>query len=169
MNNDLYLEYLENKNNNIDVTDYERTNANEILEPVGESFTFKDNKSLEIINNKMYLSPLLFLSPTDNPFKQEKREYPIDFGFPQSDRLVINIDIPDGYKIETIPQQVNTTTGEDVAFFKYIVSATDSQLSIVVTSSNNKSIVSADYYNVLKEFYKNMIEKQNEKIVFVKK
>jgi hypothetical protein len=38
----------------------------------------------------------------ENPFQQEVREYPVDYGFPSQKKNTINIQIPDGY-IEKVP------------------------------------------------------------------
>jgi hypothetical protein len=42
---------------------------------------------------------MLFLAG-ENPFQQEVREYPVDYGFPSQKKNTINIQIPDGYAIE---------------------------------------------------------------------
>jgi hypothetical protein len=40
---------------------------------------------------------LLYFSFKENPFKQELRQYPVDFGYPFQNKLNITIEIPDGY------------------------------------------------------------------------
>ncbi len=164
-----YLENLENKNNNIEINDYVRENETDFAKPIIETFNFKDSKSFEIINDKIYISPLAFLTEKENPFKQEVREYPLDFGFPTNDQFIVNITIPDGYKVESMPKSVNLASGENVAAFKYLILNEDNNINIVASSSLNEAIVPADFYDVIKDFYKQMIEKQNEKIVLIKK
>jgi Domain of Unknown Function with PDB structure (DUF3857)/Transglutaminase-like superfamily len=164
-----YLENLENKNNNIEINDYVRENETDFAKPIIESFNFKDSKSFEIINDKIYISPLAFLTEKENPFKQEVREYPLDFGFPTNDQFIVNITIPDGYKVESMPKSVNLASGENVAAFKYLILNEDNNINIVASSSLNEAIVPADFYDIIKDFYRQMIEKQNEKIVLVKK
>jgi transglutaminase-like putative cysteine protease len=165
---DNYLEKLESKNNNIEIFDYKRENELDISKQVVELYSFKDSKSIEIIADKMYISPLLFLSPSENPFKQEKREYPIDFGFPREDKYNVTIEIPDGYVIESMPSSVNLTTGDSIGTFKYIIANTGNKIQVQLTTDINLSIVPTEYYEVLKEFFKKMIDKQNEKIVLKK-
>ncbi len=168
-NKDTYLENLETKNDNIEVSDYVRENENDFYKPIKEYFNFKDNKSIEIINDKIYLLPLAFLTEKENPFKQEVREYPLDFGFSTNDQMIINITIPEGYKIESMPKSINLASGENVAAFKYMILNKENNINIAINSSLNEAIVPADFYDVLKDFYKQMIEKQNEKIVLIKK
>ncbi len=169
LSKDSYQEKLEKKCHDIEISDYVRDNDTEISKPIVETFTFKDPKGVEIINNKMYISPLFFLSTNENPFKQEVREYPVDFGFAEEEKFNINIDIPEGYSVETLPVASALTTGEEIANFKYIITNTEQKIQISITSTINVPIVPADYYEVLKEYFQKVIDKQNEKIVLVKK
>jgi hypothetical protein len=169
LSKDTYQEKLEKKCHDIEISDYIRENDSEISKPIVETFSFKDPKGVEIINNKMYISPLFFLSTNENPFKQEVREYPVDFGFPKEDKFNINIDIPAGFVVETMPVAAALTTGEEIANFKYLITNTDEKIQISITSTINAPIVPADYYDVLKEYFQKIIDKQNEKIVLVKK
>lgn len=168
-NQNMYLEQLESKSNNIEISDYSRENEYNLSKPVAEIFAFKDNRSMEIIGEKIYISPLLFLTTKENPFKQETREYPIEFDYPKQKKFNINIKIPEGYAIESLPKPMNIVTGENVGAFKYIFSNTDDKIQGAVLMEINTAIVSADYYDVLKDFYQKMIDKQNEKIILVKK
>jgi transglutaminase-like putative cysteine protease len=168
VNKDAYLEELENKNNAIEISEYVRDNELDLLKPIMETYSFKDTKSVEIINDKIYLSPFLFLSDSSNPFQQEKREYPIDYGYPSEDKFNISIEIPEGYKVESLPKPINIATGDNIGAFKYNIGVNENKIQLLATSSINEAIVPADYYEVLKDFYQRMIDKQNEKIILIK-
>ena len=168
LSEDSYLEKLEKEFNNLEINDYKRENDFDLSKPILESYSFKDIKCVEIINEKMYISPLLFLTVKENPFKQDVREYPIDFGFPISDRYTINIQIPEGYTVESMPENINISTVDDLGSFKYISANNGNVIQSVITSTVNAAIVPANYYADLKNFYQAMIDKQNEKIVLKK-
>ncbi len=165
---DAYLEDLENKNGNIQISDYVRENEKDLAKPIVETYSFTDTKGFDVIGDKLYISPLLFLTQSENPFKQEKREYPIDFGYPTQDKFNISIEIPEGYVVESMPAMMNIVTGDDLGAFKYIVGNTGNKIQISITADLNATIVTADYYEVLKDFFQKMIDKQNEKIVLKK-
>jgi hypothetical protein len=165
---DNYLEDLENKNNGIEISDYVRENDLDLSNPILESYAFKDTKDFESINGKIYISPLLFLDVKENPFRQEVREYPVDFGYPIENKYNIMIEIPEGYVVETLPVSMNIATEDNIGTFKYVIGATGNKIQISITSDINTAIVSADYYTVLKEFFQKRIDKQNEKIVLKK-
>jgi len=165
---DTYLEELENKNSNIEISDYLRDNDLNLSQPIVESYSFKDTNDIEVINDKIYISPMLFLTAKENPFKQEVREYPIDFGYPSQSKYNINIEIPEGYVVESLPTSINIATGDDIGAFKFVIVNTENKIQVAITSTINIAIVSADYYPVLKGFFQQAIDKQNEKIVLRK-
>ncbi|TDE55561.1 DUF3857 domain-containing protein [Flavobacterium sp. GT3P67] len=165
---DSYLEALENKNNNIEISDYVRENELDLAKPIVESYSFKDSKTVEVINDKIYISPLIFLASKENSFKQEVREYPVDFGYPTENKYNINIEIPEGYVVESLPKVMNIATGENVGAFKYIIANEGNKIQISIAENINTAIVPANFYDVLKDFFQQMIDKQNEKIVLKK-
>lgn len=165
---DTYLEELEGKNNNIEISDYHRDNELDLSNPIVENYAFKSTKDTEIINDKIYISPMLFLAVKSNPFKQEVREYPVDFGYPSQSKYNIIIEIPGGYMVESMPASLNIATGNDVGAFKYMIANNDNKIQVTITSTINTAIVSPDFYPVLKDFFQKMIDKQNEKIVLKK-
>ncbi len=168
INKDSYLEKLETNNNNIEISDYVRENDLDLSKPIIETFAFKDAKDIEVIDGKIYFSPMLYLVDKENPFKQEVREYPVDFGYPKQEKYNININIPEGFVVESMPQPLNIVTGENVGAFKYIIANTGSSIQIVITKDINTPIVQADFYPVLKDFFQKMTDKENEKIVLKK-
>jgi hypothetical protein len=165
---DSYLEKLESDNDNIEISDYARENDLDLSKPIVESYSFKDTKNAEIISDKIYITPLLFLASKENPFKQEVREYPVDFGYPSLNKYNISIEIPEGYVVESMPASLNIVTGDDIGAFKYMIVNTDNKIQLAITATINAPIVSSDFYPVLKGFFQQIIDKQNEKIVLKK-
>ena len=165
---DTYLEELESDNNSIEVNEYSRENDLDLSKPIVESYAFKDIKDFERINDKIYIAPSLFLGIKENPFKQELREYPVDFGFPVQSKYNITIEIPEGYAVETLPIGLNIAGVDGIGTFKYVIANTGNKVQIIMTSEISKAIVSADYYQALKEFFQKILDKQNEKIILKK-
>lgn len=165
---DTYLEKLENENDKIEISDYSRTNEKDLKLPILENFSFSGSNFSEIIGGSIYINPMLFFAVTQNPFKQEIRAYPIDYGFPFLDKYNITIKIPDGYKVESVPTPLLLNMEDNLGGFKFMINTSDNSIQLVLTHQINVPIIIADYYPMLKEFYQKMIEKQNEKIVLKK-
>jgi hypothetical protein len=165
---DAYLEKLENDNNKIEISEYSRTNENDLKLPIVENFSFSGSNFSEIIGGAIYINPMLFFAGAQNPFKQENRAYPVDYGFPFMDKYSISMKIPEGYKIETIPAPLLLNMEDNLGSFKFILNTTENFIQLVITHQVNAPIIIAEYYPMLKEFYQKMIQKQNEKIVLRK-
>lgn len=167
-NQDAYLEKFENEHGKIEVEEYKRNNEKELQLPITEVFTFSANNLGDIIQDKIYLNPLLFFTNKENPFKQETREYPIDYSFPFIDKYAINVQIPEGYTVESLPASVNINMQDDLGSFKFLTNLSGNTIQISVLHQIKASIIGADYYSMIKEYYQKMIDKQNEKIVLKK-
>ncbi|WP_029270584.1 DUF3857 domain-containing protein [Flavobacterium sp. KJJ] len=160
-----YLEKLENKSGKIEISDYVRTNEKEILLPTIETYSFTGNNFCELIGGKIYVSPMLFFANEKNPFKQEIREYPVDFGFPFLDKYNITIKIPEGFAVETLPTGTIINMQDNIGSFKFNVAADGNTLQLSIAHQINEAIVTTEQYEMLKEYYKGMIAKETEKIV----
>jgi hypothetical protein len=163
-----YLEKLENDNDKIEVKEYSRTNEKELKLPAIEMFSFVGSNLVENIGGKIYVNPMLFYTEKQNPFKQEVREYPVDYGYPFMDKYSINIQIPEGYKIEVLPETTILSMQDNLGMFKYLTNTSGNAIQISAVYQINAAIISSEYYSMLKEFYQKMIEKQNEKIILTK-
>ena len=164
-----YLEQLEGRHKGLEIAEYKVTNDKDLSKPVVEEYDFKHNAVTDIIGDKMYINPMLFLTTAENPFKQEKREYPVDFVYPHQDKYMINIALPDGYVIESLPTSIALSMEENMGSFKYnIASSNPKQVQISAVMDINYATIPQDYYTTLKDFFQKVIEKQNEKIVLKK-
>jgi hypothetical protein len=160
-----YLEKLEKGYKGMEISNYKLSNDKDLSKPVVEDYDFTNNNVADIIGDKMYINPMLFLAKAENPFKQEKREYPIDFVFPHQDKYTIGINLPEGYVLESLPQPVSLTMEDNMGSFKYNLVANGNLIQVAVTMDINAATIGPDYYDTLKSFYQKMLEKQNEKIV----
>ena len=93
---------------------------------------------------------------------------PIYFGYPKLERYNISFEIPDNYTVESIPQPMRISTDGKELSFSINTVFQGNRIQLLITKENNMSIVSAGFYEPIKEFYQKMIDKQNEKIVLKK-
>lgn len=169
MKNENYLEKKENEFNGIEISDYTIENKNtDLSKAVVEKFTFASNNHCEIIGGKMFINPLLFFTTNKNPFVQEKRKMPIYFGYPRQEKYNLNLEIPEGYEVESIPKPMKIATEDKSMVFLINSTVNGDHVQIAVTKEINIGIAAADLYGGLKDFYQKMIEMQHEKIVLKK-
>lgn len=165
---DSYIEKLEKEYQGLEIGEYNVQNSNDLTLPIVENYDFTSTNSVETIGDKMYVSPFLFFATSENPFKQEKREYPIDFVYPHQDKFNISLTIPEGYTVETLPQPKAVGLPDNLANFKYNILSNNNQVQILYTLDINQAIMGSEYYEALKNFYKEIVDKQTEKIVLKK-
>jgi len=160
---------VEEANNGIEITDLKITNKKNIFKPLGETFKFEADDQCDVIDNKIYFQPLFFLATDKNPFKLDKRLYPVDFGSKWAENYTVSIQIPDGYSITTLPKNFGVALPEKMGEFKFIINQKGTNKLQVLTSLKiNTAIIPPNYYADLKDFFKQVVEKQTEKVVLTK-
>lgn len=164
-----YIGQTETRLNSIEIDSFGVTNIEDQSKPVEESFNFKSNTLCEVIDGKIYIPSMLMYSLTKNPFIEEERSDSLNFLFPYTDKYVISITIPDGYVAEFVPEPVFIYTKGDICTFKFNVAVNGNQIQVIAAYNLLKTEVAPEYYETIKEFYANMVKKQTEKIVLVKK
>jgi len=140
----------------------------DIYKPVVESLKFSSEDLLEEINGNVFLKPLLFLGETTNPFKMKNRLYPIDYGTPWTNNYMISIKIPENYKVVSVPESVRLELKEGMGHFVIRAMEQMGSINVKASLSINTGMIQASDYELLKDFYKNMLKKMNEKIVLEK-
>src|SRR5690606_18612137 len=109
-----------------------------------------------------------FEAYSTNPFASESRIYPIDFSFAKSHAHMVTINLPEGYKIESIPESVVYQLPDELGEFRFMISNTDNAIQLRVTEDIKIALVPADYYQALKDYFGAMVTKQAEKIILSK-
>jgi hypothetical protein len=163
-----YIEEIEKEHTGIIINEYNVQNDKDFNKPVLEEYSFKHDGLSDGVKGKIYISPMLFFANTQSPFTQEKREYPVDFVFPKQYKYNITINLPEGYKAETIPVPTSINMQDNLGSFKYIVAQNGNSIQLSASLDLNYATVSETYYLTLKDFFQKMVDKQKEQIVLVK-
>ena len=163
-----YLTDLESDFGGIEVSDFTVDNMLVLGKPVIETCAFYSEDVCEIIGDKLYFSPMLFLASTENPFKLDKREYPVDFVYPQHDSYMINLEIPQGYVVEALPEPTVIQLPEGYGEYKFNISEEENKITLRITSDLNRAMVPPHYYTILKDYFGKLLEKESEKVILVK-
>ncbi|WP_027125797.1 DUF3857 domain-containing protein [Gelidibacter mesophilus] len=159
---------LEKDKGEIEVTNYEITDMNEVNKPIVYVYDYKLSRGIEQIGDELLLTPMLFLAPQENIFKQDKRAFPIDFVYAFSEKHAINMVVPEGYMVASLPENSILKFQENGGEFKYIAKANGKMLQFVISMDLNHSLILPDEYQDFKRFYQLMTEKQMEKVVLKK-
>jgi len=158
---------LESNYRDIEIEKFRISNKEKCSKPLSEMLQFTQDNGADIIGDKIYISPLLFLTVNENPFKLKERLYPIDYASPWSNKTNISLEIPEGYILQSKPEDLALTLPDQMG--TYILKTEFKNNKILVTSQTNLNIpvISSIHYSSIKELYKKAIENQLEKIVLV--
>jgi hypothetical protein len=117
----------------------------------------------------LYLRPLQHFGNSRNPFVHESRLFPVDFGFPLDETLVLTINLPSGYEVEELPKSASLALPDNGGRFLFQAQPNAGILQITSRLNLSRPIYSAEEYTSLREFYRLVVAKQMEQIVLKKK
>lgn len=166
---DNYVSDLESRYSDIEISEHRIDKLNDYKGNLKEEFEFYDDAACEVINDKLYLKPLEFFTLEENPFKLEERQYPVDFGFPFKNSFMVQYTIPEAYELASLPKPTRMRMPDDLGGFTYMVKANGNTINVLVNYEINKAKINAENYPFLKEFYKQIITKESEPLVLLKK
>jgi len=112
----------------------------------------------------IFLNSNLFTGLEKNPFTSSVRFTNVNFGFPYDITVDEKIKLPAGIKIE-LPEDKIILSDDNKIQASRQVSFENGDLKIVIRFIQTTTLVRADAYNAMKEYYKKMINMLNEPIV----
>jgi hypothetical protein len=168
VSNESYIKVLEKDKGDLLIANLEVEGKRNLLEPIKITYEYTMDNALEEIGDKLYFSPLLFLSTDENPFKQDERKLPIDLVYPMSNKYMINIMLPEGYDVESLPENQALDFANKTGEFKYLVNQNGRFLQVNVELNINVSLILPQNYTFFKQFFAQVVEKESEKIVLKK-
>lgn len=129
-------------------------------------FQFETSFKTEKIANKIYVSPFLDEPLNENPLKQSSRTYPIDMTYPVKRTYISSLTIPDGYKVDFLPEDSKILNGN--FGLNYSVKTEGNKITVKFDYTFFKAVYPANEYINIKYYFNDIIKKGNQKIVFVK-
>lgn len=144
-------------------------NLKEINEPFKERYDLTHDTHADVSGDIIYLNPFLIMREESNPFKLEKREYPVSFGSLMERFYIGKFTLPEGYAIDEAPQNKVILLPGNAARFSFNVVTLGNQITITSVVQINRDIFLQDEYPNLREFYNQIVAKQAEQIVIKKK
>jgi hypothetical protein len=136
-------------------------------EPVYLSFDIKvDNEKPEIL----YINPVIGEGYKDNPFKSANRLYAVEMPYAIDEAYILKMEVPKGYVLEELPKSIKMNyDDEGKSFFEYIISEKNGIIMLRSRVKITRTFFAPDEYEILREFFAQIVNKHNEQIVFKKK
>ena len=154
---DEYISNKESMGKNFEIEDYEISDLTSLDKPVGESFTLISDDTFTD-RSKITLSPIIFPTIKSNPFNLDNRLFPVDFGHQRYVTQRINVNIPEGYQVVSVPTDTGVKLPNNGGSYVFKVQKKENQVKFYIRYQIAKKVFSSEEYFYLKEFFKKIIE-----------
>ena len=167
-NEDDLIAEFEDGFTSLNVINYEILNKNEKEKPLIELFEIEMES--EENSNAILMNPYFDEKFSKNPFKQDNRLYPVDFGFKREYNVNLSLEIPDNYNLEHYPENIAISLvekgGEYTVFSKKL---NDYKYTLKSYFKIKKPIYYNFEYQGLKEIFRRVINSQKTSLKFKKR
>ncbi|MBN2638194.1 MAG: DUF3857 domain-containing protein [Bacteroidales bacterium] len=156
-----YVDQLMSSNSNVTIEKDTIKDLNNVQSNLVENITESIKGQAMLVDSLAYL----YLIPdrmTENPFKQDKRLYPIDFIYPYERSGIIVITLPEGHKVVKLPQSVKYALPDHGASFLFQAVTNGNRISVIYKFKINKTMFPETDYPLIKSLFMQAIAKESE-------
>ncbi|HRN91532.1 MAG TPA: DUF3857 domain-containing protein [Ferruginibacter sp.] len=136
----------------------------EFESPLNIYYEFKTQLNEDVL----YFNPMLMEKLKENPFKSQKREYPVEMPYVMNRRYTLNMEIPKGYSVDEMPKSEKLLLNDKDGYFEYVINNNGRNIILNARIMLAKSTFLNADYEPLREFFGVIVKKHAEMIVFKK-
>jgi hypothetical protein len=164
-----FVHELGKKMNNLEVKDFKIENTDVLNKPLVVKLDI-EMAGYENMNAANFLfNPFIIGRWEQNPFKSEERLYPVDFGVPLDETLILNLEYPTTIEPVDLPQKIGLALPNAGGRYLFDIQNMPNRLTINNSLQISKTIFTSEEYHFLKELFNRVIAVQQADLVFKKK
>jgi hypothetical protein len=160
-----YIKEAIEDNKAFNITDFSFENLNDLARPVIKKYIASPDDYLQEMDDIILFKPILFPNFKENPFKKDKRTFPVDFTYPRNYAHTVIIQLPEGYEFDEIPKNVRIVSPDRSLLLSVMYSVEGNKLSMMMKYNIASTMFIADRYEEIRTFFDNVVAKENEQIV----
>ncbi len=152
---------------NLVINAYKNSNVANIEKPLKELYdvTIENNSG----DNLIIFNPFFDGETGVNPFKLNKRSYPVDFGYATTNLFILQLAIPDNYIVKSLPKDKGLKLPNDGGQFTFSITEKNNKIQMTLKVILKRSLYQPQEYPYLKEFFNQIIKTQKSLITLEKK
>lgn len=171
-NNDFRKEEIikrkQSRNESLEISSLIVENEKDLEQPYKENYEISLHE--QPVSDKLFLYPFLMETYfSENPFKIEKRQYPIDFGFPILNNYLISIDMKDQYEIVKVPNNKIMKLPENDGELSVVYDVSGTKVNIRLSVKLNNHNFAPEAYISLQEFFTELVKIQSKEPIELKR
>ena len=159
------IEEMQEENEGLTIEEHTIQNYRNVYQPIKEEYHVSIEGKVVDAGELIYLNPMLYDGIEENPFKLEKRQYPVDFAIPIEETYVFKFKIPEGYEVESLPEAARFSLPEKASSFTFSAKVLNNEINVISRLKMNKTLYVETEYAALKEYYKLITKSHAEQIV----
>lgn len=162
---DKYIKQLEGQFTNATISNYKVLRRDTLDKPLVETFQISFAGMNDLKEPVILFNPFMVGQIKENPFKLPSRQYPVDFGTPIERTYSVHIQLPDGYKVDNLPDNLNLTLYGTSGHYACSSQVVGNAFSVSYLLSITKPVFSPAEYGPLKEFYSRIVQSEATDVV----
>jgi hypothetical protein len=160
-----FINDMESNNSGLIIKDYKISNIDSLDQATLEDYDTEIKNRVENVNGLISINPYFYDQSTENPFKLENREYPVEFPYKINESIITKILVPENYVPEQIPKPVSIKLPDNDASATVSYSFSGNTLLVRYVMQINKLLFLPNEYELLREFYNQIIKTQAKPII----
>lgn len=140
----------------------------EIDQPLREKLDCVIPGYAQVSGDFIYFNPTFISKYFDNPFKLERRIYPVDMAHPFKERVICEVTVPPGYRIESLPESVRLNLPNNGGRFQYIIEHKEGKITLNAIIHVTQLHYETEEYDTLRTFFGMIAEKYGAMVVLRK-
>ncbi len=166
---DEYLSKIEeSSNDDIEIVEYTLKENQSNAKTVAERFQFEWEGTMG--SDQIYFNPFFIKFFGKNPLTLNERNYPVDFGHPRTYEFMMNLTVPEGYVLKSLPDKKTLGLADKSATLRFECSQMNQSTITVLMSFNlRKSQYDISSYDGLKMLFGNAVDVLNNSLIVFEK
>lgn len=163
-----YLDHLKSSYTELEINDFSLENLEARDLDVIETININIINAVQKAGESYLFNPFLSAVSGKSAFWQETRNFPIDFGAPVEDRIVVKITVPSTYSVVEKPAGTVTSLGKGDGSYEFRCETSGNEILISSHLKIDNTFFEASEYSRIREYYSGILQKQAELIVMSK-
>jgi hypothetical protein len=130
--------------------------------------TYTQSSDAGLGDEFMYITPMIDKQFSGIHFKEEKRVYPVEFDYLVNYLQIVDIEIPEGYVVDELPQSAKLVLNDDDLIMTYRIAQAGNAIKLYYQYQLKKLIFLPEEYGHLQDFYAKIVAKNLEQVVLKK-
>jgi hypothetical protein len=164
-----FIHELGKKMNNLDIRNFKIENTEELGRPLVVKLDIEMMQTENMDASGFLFNPFIIGRWEQNPFRSAERLYPVDFGVPLEETLILNFEYPHNFAPVDLPQKVGLALPNAGGRYLFDVQQQGSRLSINNSLLISRTLFTSEEYHFLKELFNRVIAVQQTDFIFKKK